>query len=443
MLDAGGGGGYGGTNWSSASVMDMWLAVGNQETTPHWQLLSGWRKSYELTLQHMAAVKNYRENLATAWPPDKSPASSAYLGRLDKLIEHLQHTYDAAVANYGAFSNATLALSSARGDLEKVVNEYLANQNKLTAFEAEQADSPSGGLMRRPPVKPPVVDGRQAQLEAQARTIMSGLSTELIQARAQIRQPKPYADSIIEKPDGQEDQGLYTAPPIPPIGSYYPESNAQNSIGPNGHQGTTDHVGSVQSPSPSRGAGLVLGGIQAPPSSPPPMSSIGPPMPSAGQPIVGSPFPSPVTPLLPSGSTPPVIRPSIGATRGTIDGGLRSAVGPGASAAVRAMPPGGVIGTVPNSVPRQPIGTVRPNATINPVGGVISPNNGARVNTAVRPAGQPVGSLTGRGQDSEGATAEPKKWDPDNPWVTAEGVTPVLTPLPEQRIDPGPAIGLE
>ena len=109
MLDAGGGGGYGGTNWSSASVMDMWLAVGNQETTPHWESLTGWRKSYELTQQHMTAVKNYRENLATAWPPEKSAASAAYIRRLDDLIEHLQHTYDAAVANYGAFSSATLA----------------------------------------------------------------------------------------------------------------------------------------------------------------------------------------------------------------------------------------------------------------------------------------------------------------------------------------------
>ncbi len=33
-------------------------------------------------------------------------------------------------------------------------------------------------------------------------------------------------------------------------------------------------------------------------------------------------------------------------------------------------------------------------------------------------------------------------WDPDNPWETAEGVDPVLRPAPEQRIDPGPAIGL-
>ena len=77
MLDPGGSGGYGGTNWAGKSVRDMWQAMANQQTDNHWTLLSGWRKSYELTLQHMSAVRSYRDNLATAWPPEKSPASAA------------------------------------------------------------------------------------------------------------------------------------------------------------------------------------------------------------------------------------------------------------------------------------------------------------------------------------------------------------------------------
>jgi hypothetical protein len=196
MLDAGGGGGYAGTNWSSMSVIDMWLAVGNQETTPHWDLLTGWRRSFELTLQHMAQVKGYRENLAAAWPPERSPASAAYIARLDELIAHLQGTYDAAVANHSAFSSATLALSSARTDLERVVNEYLANEGKLTAFESEQAKTNSGGLMRRAEVKPPVADGRQLQLESQARTIMYGLSSELSQARTSATTKRAAATPV-------------------------------------------------------------------------------------------------------------------------------------------------------------------------------------------------------------------------------------------------------
>lgn len=86
MLTVGDGGGYGGTAWARMSVVDMWLALGNQDTTPHWQVVNGWRKSYELTLQHLAQVQSYRDNLASAWPPEKSTASAAYLGRLDVLI---------------------------------------------------------------------------------------------------------------------------------------------------------------------------------------------------------------------------------------------------------------------------------------------------------------------------------------------------------------------
>ena len=160
--------------------------VSNQQTDNHWTLLTGWRKSYELTLQHMTAVRSYRENLATAWPPEKSPAAAAYLQRLDNLIDHLQQTYDAAVANYDAFSSATLALSSARHDLKKVADEYFANQGKLAAYEQEIAER--SGTKGTSSGRPPVPDGRQAELEAQARSIMYGLSSELATARTQIRQ---------------------------------------------------------------------------------------------------------------------------------------------------------------------------------------------------------------------------------------------------------------
>lgn len=37
---------------------------------------------------------------------------------------------------------------------------------------------------------------------------------------------------------------------------------------------------------------------------------------------------------------------------------------------------------------------------------------------------------------------ESDRWDPDNPWATEEGVSPVVLPPDEQGpIDPGPAIG--
>ena len=60
MLEADGGGGYGGTDWMGMDVIEMWQAIENQDTTAHYQLLTGWRKSYELTLEHLSQVQNYR-----------------------------------------------------------------------------------------------------------------------------------------------------------------------------------------------------------------------------------------------------------------------------------------------------------------------------------------------------------------------------------------------
>lgn len=111
------------------------------------------------------------------------------------------------------------------------------------------------------------------------------------------------------------------------------------------------------------------------------------------------------------------------------------------------MPPGGLIGTVPGGGVGQP-GAARPTAgRVNPIGGVIGsmqPTNRAgtqsmsgaeRVGAA--PYGQPGGRRSAPNADTEG-----KRWDPDNPWQTAEGVDPVVLPSRERRIDPGPAIGL-
>jgi hypothetical protein len=441
MLDAGGGGGYGGTNWSAASVTDMWLAVANQDTTPHWQLLSGWRKSYELTLQHMAQVKNYRENLATAWPPEKSPAAAAYIARLDVLIDYLQQTYDAAVANHSAFSNATSAISSARTKLEKVVNEYLANEGKLETFAQEQAERPKGGLQRGPEPKPPVADGRQVQLEAQARSIMYGLSTEVSQARTQITKPKLY-DPAEYRTEEKDDRlgGGYTPPMVPPVVPFDPAVDGSKAVP------LSNSVAANVQPNPiqplARVPGLILGGVEPPIATPPPLATApnlpvnpGPPPPN----VIPPPAP------IPGVKGPTVhVTPTPGIGRGTTADGLtRPSVGPPVGG-IRAMPPGGLIGGIPGGL-GQPSAGSRPTH-VNPVGGVISPNNtqarSGQTGRGVVTPPQTIPSASGRSQTLSQDSEKNNRWDPDNPWEITEGVSPVVSPALPQPVDPGPAIGL-
>jgi hypothetical protein len=438
------GGGYGGTNWTGMDVVQMWQAVENQDTTAHYRLLTGWQRSYELILQHLGQVQNYRQSLAEAWPPEKSAASAAYLQRLDGLIADLQSTYDAAVANHSAFASATLALSLSRNDVKKIYDEYVSNQTKLDGFKNRPIPAAKSAV---PPQKPPVADGRQEQLNNQARSIMFGLSGEIIQARAQITKPALYTDGRIDDQTKNDAGPQYVAPSIPPIQTFDPGTGTRHPAG----SGTSQHSGPTQTanpgidqptqPTPVRQPGLVLGGAQPPMTGPPPNTGIMPPSVGGGGPNTISPMPVLPMPTPPLGMTP-LGTPGMRLTPG--EGLGRSVIGALPNGA-RPMSPGGVIGGTPGVGLGQPGVRGGTPQRVNPVGGVIGSQN-----TAGRPSaggrggrlsGQPTATTAGRsaGRDESDDTLH---WDPEDPWQTAEGVAPVVLPATEQPIDPGPAIGL-
>jgi hypothetical protein len=454
MLIADGGGGYGGTDWNGMDVVQMWQAVENQDTTAHYRLLTGWQRSYELTLEHLGQVQNYRQSLAEAWPPEKSAASAAYLQRLDSLITNLQSTYDAAVANHSAFASATLALSLSRDDVKKVYDEYAANQTKLDEFKNRPiVISGKGGA---PPAKPPVADGRQEQLNNQARTIMFGLSGEILQAQAKITAPPAYDPAGGRGNDGHDDGGAtYVPPPIPPVGSYDPSSGQQSgsSIGSSsGGSSSANSRSTTNQPLPLRQPGLVLGGTGPTATLPSPtLPGGGVPPPSVGGALPpGASMQPPFLTVPPGGGSlggPGGGRPP-SSTRGFLGEGLGRPGGGGMPEGVpRAMPPGGIIGGVPGIGLGQPAAGGRVPSRVNPVGGVIGQTGAdARSSTVNRAgnkaAGHSMGTLGARNGRQDDGESDPQRWDPDNPWETAEGVAPVVLPMVEQRIDPGPAIGL-
>ena len=428
----------GGTNWAAMTMEQMWVTLENQDTTAHWSLLSGWRKSYELTLQHLGLVQSFRDNLATAWPPDKSPASAAYLERLDDLIKHLQNTYDAAVANYSAFNSATSALADSRRKLKVVYDAYLANKGKIDAYDERMAKgNPGGGTsVARFTAPPPVTDQQQEQLTNQARSIMYGLSTEISQAHASLTKPAEYDPARIVAGTEKDHGGITYAPPVfPPL---FPagESNSSRSS-PNissSHPSPGTTVGHAASQ-----PGLILGGVSPAPTvtSPAPGSVIVPPVPS--DPLPGNPTnPSIALPRLPPSAGH---SPAIGPTGGGL---IRPGVGDSPAGGMRSALPGSVIG-MPGSVPGQP-GASRAAQRVSPVGGIIHPGSTGSRPSPSRPAsgqpGIPFGGNAGRGARYRG-DSEAHKWDPDNPWQTDEGVSPVVLPPSEMRFDPGPAIGFD
>jgi len=77
MLDGGGGGG--GTPWESMTLEFMQQLIQNPNTDAQWQLASAWQKSADLLNEHKFQVQEYRDNLAAAWPPERSTAAAAYI----------------------------------------------------------------------------------------------------------------------------------------------------------------------------------------------------------------------------------------------------------------------------------------------------------------------------------------------------------------------------
>ena len=406
MIKNDGGSGSSGTNWQSYTVPELWSLLKNHDTENHWKQVSGLRKTYELTQTHLSRLQQYRASLTESWPPEKSEAARVYVASLDKLIASVQDTYDTAQANYNTFSTATTAISQSRSKLQKLYNEYTEKQQKKQEYESRVAAEKDSLLPGTSLGKPPVTDAELKQLDFKARAIMSGLSGELVEARVQIRQPKPYQPVAWREPNSNDDiYGIGNGSP-PIIPAIVPVGGAP--IAPSVTSPATAPIPAPTAPA----SGPILGGAGPLPAPPVTVTPI-------------SPGVIPPTPAGPgSGILPPFTIPGAASPFNPASGGLTKPGAGGIASAPRAMPPGGLIG----STPGMGVGQSRTSGRrINPVGGVIS--NGS--------------PLAGRTSERLRREHEPAKhWDPDNPWETDDGVTPVVLPPPEPgRIDPGPAIG--
>lgn len=457
LLDRGGNGAAGTTNWVQRTVDDMWPTLANQQTDTHWQHVSGWRKTSELSSIHLSRLKQYREGLIEAWPPEKNEASRAYVARLDFLIQTVQGIYDTSSANYQTLSGVTQAIWESRRNLEPIYNDYQAKKQAKQQYDADVAANNG-----RPPAgKTPTTQSDLDDLDWQARHIMYALSGELATAQLQLRKPPTYRKDGGGYDDGggsgssRSDAMGGTTPPV-----FSPVVPITTGGGANYTPTPTPPVHSIVTTTPPPGAGPILGSaptITPPPVTPTPPSVI-PPAPTP--PTIGPGLPPPIPPgglpprARPPGTgypTPSSVPPGSGLNKST-------GFGPNAGLTSRAMPPGGMIGGPPGSGLKQPATGAGAARRINPVGGVIGGGGGSAGTTPIGGAGQRPGSgtsrasmgggqMAGMGTGARAGTGSKEEqnshhWDPDNPWETDEGVAPVMMPARENgRIDPGPAIG--
>ncbi len=432
----------------------MWACLQDHDTTNHWKQVAGWRKVCDLAQIHLGRLQEYRRGLAEAWPPETSAASGTYLAQLDDLIAKVRHTHDAAAANYTALSAATQAIGTTRAELRKLHEEYATKLQQKRAYEATAADPKA--IMGNRVVDAPVTDSDLERLNVQARAMMFNLSGELQQAQATLRQPPPRPAPRVD--DQVPGTAWDTAPVIPPIVS-----------APIGVSRTLPVVQRFEDSFQAgrlpieAGIGPVLGGSSTP-NTPPIQES-----PRTSQPVAtstptvgGIPTPGPI-------STAPLGTPQSPIGNGRAVGAPVSGLAKGSpSSSPRAMPPGGLIGAPPGVGLGQPSANASPIRRVNPVGGVIggggagtAPAGGAGSRPDARrgltslngvpPFSPPANnSNQGTGSNSSGparrgftdTSNRTTKRDPDHPWETDRGVSPIVLPSEEKGpIDPGPAIG--
>ena len=428
-----------GTDWLSLDVPQIWAMVADHETEAHQRVVSGWRKTAELSQLHLHRLQAYRRELAATWSPTGSAAAREYLDRLDFLIDTIRRTHDTASANYTTFAAATSAIGQSRRDLQQVYEDYTAKAQIRLDYDRvlQERKSMGGGDVLNS--VPPVSDQELQQLRGRARLIMYGLSSELRQAQTQIRMPPRYkTERRTDLPEDNSSTALLTTPLLGGIAPAAISSTAPPTA-----------AGSIH-PSPiasAPGSGPVLGsaGPLAPAQPSAPTTSPSAPLPAPGLGNGGA-LPPVLTPGGRGPTRPPLLQPGL-------DRVSPERIPPGRAPAAqsnvsgRTPPSNGVIGG--NALSGNASNTYNRANRVNPVGGVIGgpgtttlgggSTRGTNPTSRTMP-GHPA-PTGGRLADRHQIEREPKTWDPDHPWETEQGVEPILLPPAPRRIDPGPAIG--
>ncbi|WP_307969622.1 hypothetical protein [Salinispora arenicola] len=433
------------TNWFLMDVTSMWVCLKNQDTTNHWRHVTGWRKVCELAQDHLEKLQAYRRGLAEAWPPETNSAARAYLRELDKLVDQVRQTHDAAAANLAALDAATKAIGSSRDTLRQIHDEYEAKLQQKRSYEAAIADPKVIVGGRTSFTEPPVTEADLERLNGRARGIMFGLSSELQQAQIALRPPPSTPP---KRPPGTEPTDASSpAPIIPPI---VPVPLTPSS--------PTPHSAAAPKAAPAAAklrVGPILGTTGTAPGPAPSSPPVHPGTDTAGPPRSPG-LPPPHNPGRPGGQSG---GPGAGPPRHATSRGATSPPPASQPPTSRRFPSGGVIGGAPHAGPRQPGST--DGHPRRPVGGVIggggagtAPTGGAGSRPGggrglpggptIPALGVAPGAPVGRSGGPARRNSEdvPRAWNPDHPWETDQGVDPVIQPPKgEGPIDPGPAIG--
>ncbi|MER7005085.1 hypothetical protein ABT297_18830 [Dactylosporangium sp. NPDC000555] len=349
-------------------------------------------------------LRAQRDRLTEGWPPDRSEAAMAFVGRINDMIDVMTYTAAAAGRICTGVDEVFAAIREARRQLEPLMDEYAGR-------------SPGQGLS--------VANADHAALNQHGRNVLIAADTKVAKASGLINSsPPPYRR--IDNPG---------------------ESITPITAGSGGGPGS-----SASGRAPGGGQSV----LPAPVFHPPPPMSVGGALPDSGS-GAGS-FGADGTPAL-AGDVSGQSSTAGGGGAGYSVPGQVGVIGgvdpghptPGTTSAVAFRPggigPGGVIGALRQSDPAGGQFTTTPMAGAGPRAGSTQ---SARRQMTGRPAvsrepksrgtGGTMGGYSDHSFERYAERRRSKRTDSDELWSVDEGVSPVLDATSPQSHDPGPGV---
>ena len=384
-------------DWAGANLPTMWNSAQAADTQMAWQQVTAWQRTYDLLLHHEGRLKACRDELTYAWPPDRSPAATAFVEYIDGLLISIGRAKQDAVENHRALALVLTSLSATKSDMAKLKAEW----DQHEAEDANMAANLPNDLFASG-------ENWQETLNEKARVRMAQDDQEVFEAKQKMVDITPAMG-----------EPIYAGEPFDP----YSRSTGPGASSNGSRSGTTGSSSWMYSPSippvptSDPGAGLAGGAIpdtnRLPGQAPPGASG-------AGQ-----------GPSRNAVSAPPALAP-VGRNLPTSSFGRDVAV-PGRTSVATGV--GRVVGRrVPASptegaIPREAGMARQPRSTrVGPVGGVI---NGMGTGSSA-----PMTSM-GRTSASNIEDREPMAL---LQWEVAEGGTPIIEPAPERPFELGPGV---
>jgi hypothetical protein len=369
-------------DWSGYSVPEL-AEILDEDLSVAWGQAHAWQETHDLVAQHRVMLERARVSLASAWPPERSPAAALFFEFMDSLIASMGEMQDVAVTNQGALSGVLSSLEQTRTTVDELHEQWRA--------------AGSGGKMQGP--HPQQTDGQKA-LNKQAQEQMRTTDNDVLTSGNRLAAPTPYGPPGAVDPqatsvstDDDLGQGRarrsgsmprLTAPTIPSVSS--PASALRSDAGPtlSGGPHGDQNIGHP-------GLGAAGGSLD--------------PRGMTGSQQIDHAFPPAV--------------PSAGSWFVTTPGG-------------RALRAGAVIGDPSHGVPVPSEDDQR--SARSGLGGFDEDASGRRPN--------PVGGLLGGPVSSAGDRERRRRraMPLDTEWEVRRGVPPILAPGSEPHHDPGPGV---